>query len=196
MKIAKTLSLSLLVSAMVSTTAFAGTDNFNRPELGANWTPLMGNQARIVNNKFVAALSYMKFVPGANDTTATANIALTRQDLAHYGGIFVGKASVKFRAEPFDGKYFTMLCIEPTVLSGLPADGECWSVGNGDITKFSKARVTLKTSGSVATVQIDTNKDGTPEWTFSADLEAPLGTGAGLLANTEAITLDNLKTSR
>ena len=106
----------------------------------------------------------------------------------------VGKAALKLRPL-MSGKYFDAICFEPTVLSGLNTPGKCYTVSNHDITNFAKARVTLRAAGSTAFADIDTNADGVPEWSFSYEFGAALGTGAGLLGNTSAVTQDNLKTS-
>jgi hypothetical protein len=192
MKLAKT--LSVLLSAMVSTTAFAAADNFNRATLGANWVPLIGTSAHIVDNKFTSDIAaYTNFTPAAHDNNATVTVALSRKDVGHYGGVYVGKASLKLRTSL--GGNFEAICFEPTVLSGLNTPGKCFTTQNHDITSFTKARVTLRTAGSMAFADIDTNNDGVPEWSFSYDFGATLGTGVGLMANTSAVTQDNLKTS-
>lgn len=193
MKLAK--SLPILLSAMVCTTAFAASDNFNRTALGSNWVPLIGTSGKIVDNKYTSdGAAYTKFTPAASDNQATVSIALTRQDLGHYGGVFVGKASLKLRPS-MSGKYFDAICFEPTVMSGLNTPGKCYTVSNHDITNFAKARVTLRTAGSIAFADIDTDADGVPEWSFSYEFGAALGAGVGLLGNTNAVTQDNLKTS-
>ena len=192
MKLAK--SLPILLSVMVSTTAFAATDNFNRSTLGANWVPLIGTSGKIADNKYTSdGAAYTKFTPAANDNQATVTIAVTRQDIGHYGGVYVGKASLKLR--PASSGKFEAVCFEPTVLSGLGTPGKCFTVSNHDITGFAKARVTLRTSGASAFADIDTNNDGVPEWSFSYDFGATLGAGVGLLGNTNAVTQDNLTTS-
>jgi hypothetical protein len=192
MKLAK--SLSVVLAALVSTSAFAASDNFNRTTLGANWVPLIGTSAHIVDNKFVTeGAAYTNFTPAAKDNNATVTVALSRKDVGHYGGVYVGKASLKVRTSL--GGNFEAVCFEPTVLSGLNTPGKCFTVSNHDITSFTKARVTLRTAGSTAFTEIDTNNDGVPEWSFSYDFGATLGTGVGLMANTNAISQDNLKTS-
>jgi hypothetical protein len=188
MKLAK--SLTVVLSALVSTTAFAASDNFNRTALGANWVPLIGTSAHIVDNKFqTEGAAYTNFTAAANDNSATVTLALSRKDVGHYGGVYVGKASLKLRTSL--GGRLEAACFEPTVLSGLGTPGKCFT-----ITGVTKARVTLKTSGTTAFADIDTNNDGVPDWSFQYDFGAALGSGVGLMANTNAINMDNLKTSQ
>lgn len=193
MKIAK--SLPFLLSALVSTTAFAASDNFNRTTLGSNWASLIGDRASISDNKFVAGLAYMKFTPAAGDSQGTVTIASTKKDTGHYAGLFVGKASVKFRTA-MNSQAFEVICFEPTIMSGLSDAGKCYTVSNGDISAFKKARVTLKTSGNVASLDVDTNSDGVADYSFSHTFSAALGSGVGLMANNEGFTSDNLNTSK
>jgi hypothetical protein len=192
MKLAK--SLSVLLSALVSTTAFAASDNFNRATLGSNWVPLIGTSGKILDNKYTSdGAAYTNFTPAAGDNNASVTVTLTRKDVGHYGGVYVGKASLKLRTS-LGGK-FEAVCFEPTVMSGLNVPGKCFTVSAQDITAFTKARVTLRTAGSTGFTDIDTNNDGVPEWSFSYDFGATLGTGVGLMGNTNAISQDNLKTS-
>lgn len=187
MNLSKTLLCAVIATAALP--SFAASDNFNRTALGSNWTSLMGVNARIVDDKFVAGLAYMNFTPAAADNQGTVTIASTAKDLGHYGGLYVGKASVKFRTG-MNSKQFANVCIEPTILSGLSSAGQCFNT----FTPFSKARVTLTTTGSVARVDIDVDQDGAIDYSFSYDLGAALGTGVGLMANNEVFTLDNLST--
>ena len=187
MNLSKTLLCAVIGAAAIP--SFAASDNFNRTALGSNWAPLMGVNARIVNDKFVAGLAYMNFTPAAADNRATVTIASTAKDLGHYGGLYVGKASVKFRTG-INSKQFANVCFEPTILSGLSAAGQCFNT----FTPFASARVTLTTTGTVARIDIDTNQDGATDYSFSYDFGASLGAGVGLMANNEVFTLDNLDT--
>jgi hypothetical protein len=156
--------------------------------------PLIGTSGKIADNKYTSdGAAYTTFTPAANDNRATVTIAVTRQDIGHYGGVYVGKASLKLR--PSSSGKFEAVCFEPTVMSGLNGPGKCFTVSNHDITGFAKARVTLRTAGTSAFADIDTNRDGVPEWSFSHDFGATLGAGVGLLGNTNAVTQDNLATS-
>lgn len=186
-----TLSKALLCAVIgaAAMPSFAASDNFNRASLGSNWTPLMGVNARISNDKFVAGLAYMNFTPAAADNQATVTIAATNKDLGHYAGLYVGKGSVKFRTG-INSRKFASVCFEPTILSGLSSPGQCFNT----FTPFDKARATLTATGTVARIDIDTDSDGATDYSFSYDFGATLGTGVGLMGNNEVFTLDNLST--
>ncbi|MEK8032979.1 hypothetical protein AACH06_19325 [Ideonella sp. DXS29W] len=174
--------------------AFAASDNFNRTDLGTKWVSLIGDRARISNHKFVAGLAYMKYTPAAADTRAVATIAATGKDVGHYAGLFVGKASVKFRTNASD--MIEVVCFEPTIMSDIDVPGTCFTAMAGDFTAFKKARVTMQTTGTMASIDIDTNKDGSPEYSFKYDFGAAVGGGVGLMGNNEIFTIDNLSTGQ
>ena len=189
MNLSKTILCAVLGAACIP--SFAASDNFNRASLGSNWAPLMGTNARISNDKFVAALAYMNFTPAAADNKGTVTVALTGKDAGHYGGLYVGKASVKFRTG-INTKKVQTVCFEPTILSGLSSPGQCFST----FTPFAKGRATLTATGTVARIDIDTDLDGANDYSFSYDFGATLGTGVGLMGNNEVFTLDDLDTGR
>jgi len=189
MNLSKTLLCAVIGAAALP--SFAASDNFNRTSLGSNWVSLMGVNARISNDKFVAGLAYMNFTPAAADNQATVTIASTAKDLGHYAGLYVGKASVKFRTG-INSRKFANVCFEPTILSGLSSPGQCFNA----FTPFDKARVTLTTTGSVGRIDIDVDSDGAVDYSFSYDFGATVGAGVGLMGNNEVFTLDNLSTGQ
>lgn len=187
MNLSKTLLCAVIGAAAIP--SFAASDNFNRTSLGTNWVPLMGDNARISSDKFVAGLAYMNFTPAAADNRATVTIATASKDTGHYAGLYVGKGAVKFRTA-INSRKFATVCFEPTILSGLSSPGQCFNT----FAPFDKARATLTTTGTVARIDIDTNQDGATDYSFSYDFGATLGAGVGLMGNSLAFTQDDLET--
>jgi hypothetical protein len=194
-----------LATCVLCTTVWAANDNFNRTSLGPDWAVTAdqgfvftsGDKLRFLSvcdgcppddfSNGVLLFGRASFLPAVT-VGVRGGFLLAPQ----YGGITFGDltgdnyALVALRASVFN---FTDLTFR---IGNNVAAKPLRSIKLTGIPRSKLIRMTVSMDGTVATVDIDTNRDGISEKTYSYDFGAPF-VGVGLSAD-DNIALDNLAT--
>lgn len=186
-------SRALLASvlALASSAAVAAPDNFNREELGPDWTVVSG-ALWIADNQLAGdSLSLGTFAPAARKNAGSVLVRLNGTD-TQYGAVTIGDAAsgnnafIKIQTQNGAGTFS-----HGAFYVGNNAGGSFFSLDG--LPAASSARLTARLNGTIATMEIDVDNDGTPEASYSYDYGTSFGTGIGL-GTYGPVTLDNLKT--
>jgi hypothetical protein len=159
-------------------------DDFNRPvgsPLGPNWTE-QAESWSIQGQKATHGASTPALATYNGASSPEACIDVTRSgDALQYGGVVLNYASVtdsrfvKVQADTNHPKFDTAFFY---VGNGSGASGTPNAVA---LVPFAAARLDVKESGDVVTVEVDSNFDGIPDQTASSTLPAAgSGTGIGM----------------
>lgn len=179
------------VLALSCAAAMAAPDKFNRTDLGSDWTVVSGS-LWITDNQLAGDLmSLGTFAPAANKNAGSVLVQLNGVD-TQYGAVTIGDAASGMNA---------FVKIQTQNGAGTFSHGAFYVGNNGGGAFFSldglpassSARLTARVNGTIATMEIDTDNDGTPEATYSYDYGMTFANGVGL-GTYGAVTLDNLKT--
>lgn len=187
------LLLAGLLAVAASTPALAAKDKFNRAALGADWTVTAGSLSISGNALVGTDLSLGEFLPAANSNQAAVVVTLNGTG-TQYGAIALGDIGAGNNA---------FIKIQTQNGAGTFSHGGFYIGNNSGVSFFaldglpasSKARLTARLVGSVATMEIDTNLDGTADAVYTFDYGTAYGKGAGL-GTYGPVSLDNLKTSK
>lgn len=177
--------------ALASVSAFAAPDKFNRTDLGSDWTMVSGS-LWITDNQLAGDLMALgTFAPSANKNAGSVLVKLNGVD-TQYGAVTIGDAAsgmnafVKIQTQNGAGTFS-----HGAFYVGNNAGGAFFSLDG--LPASSSARLTARVNGTIATMEIDTDNDGTPEATYSYDYGMTFANGVGL-GTYGAVTMDNLKT--
>lgn len=200
--------LGLLIgtaACLISLPSFAAKDLFNRTELGSNWT-VQGGQVWLDQKAFTGFLDGLAtFTPAADDNEASVLVKITQagpqQVGISIGDVAKGKnAYMKILSNSFFKKTFSHVAFY--VKNNSDNFGKGTKTIALTLPAFSAARFSARLVGSVGTIEIDTDLDGTADATYEFDYGKlvsgrGIGLGAGGVvdqADGSSILIDSLRT--